>query len=113
MCLVYMYWCPRCSHVKRNYRRWPKFCKKDYCVRLHSKQAWVHEGPCLEKPCQPEDCNIVVRKQQVVCPDCRIERKEYKKWEEKMAQDTTLVVDSEEDALPQQPNEMSEPVKDQ
>ena len=71
MCIVYMYYCPKCNFEKRNYRRWPRFCHKDYCVKLHNKISYTIHGPCFETPCLPQECGTVVREKHVICPDCR------------------------------------------
>ena len=68
MCIVYMYQCRECGIVKRNYRRWPKFCTNTDCKRLSHPVKWCHNCPCESTECTPLTCGIVEKVG--LCPEC-------------------------------------------
>ncbi len=71
MCLVYMYHCRVCNYLFRNYRRWPRFCKKAYCTKLYQKDNWTLSIPCVGAPCTEEECSILVRPKDGLCVNCK------------------------------------------
>lgn len=78
MCLVYVYNCRVCYNLFRNYKRWPVFCKKEYCVKLYDDQLWCNEFSCTGKPCHKEVCGIIQQKGRV-CINClRAQKKRIK-----------------------------------
>jgi hypothetical protein len=71
MCLVYIYYCPKCGAYKRNYRRWPKFCANTNCIKIHKANFWTLFHPCRDI-CEEKDCSAVFSKEKTkICPTCK------------------------------------------
>lgn len=62
MCLVYVYNCRVCFHQYRNYKRWPVFCKKEYCTKLYDELTWCNDLPCHGQPCTIDKCGVIQQK---------------------------------------------------
>ena len=72
MCIVYMYQCRECGIIKRNYRRWPKFCTNTDCKRLSHPVNWCLNRPCESTHCTPLTCGIVEKVG--LCPECALDK---------------------------------------
>lgn len=64
-----MYQCRECRTVRRNYRRWPKFCTNADCKRLAHPVVWCNSIPCEGTKCISSICGIS-QKVHGLCPDC-------------------------------------------
>lgn len=70
MCLVYIYFCPKCEQWRRNYRRWPIFCKKATCNKLSDKTDWCKDYTCDSNKCDRNECGVIEQKEKT-CPLCQ------------------------------------------